>query len=92
MKIGTRTLVSYTYTDNQNHNLLTQTYGNGDYVSYTYDSFRRPVTRTWENGATVSYVYGTDGALGRMTDSATGRTTHGGSPRFAQAFYQGGRV
>ena len=92
MKIGSRTLVSYTYTDNQNHNLLTQTYGNGDYVSYTYDSYQRPVTKTWEDGATVSYVYGTDGALGRMTDSATGRTAHGGSPRFAQAFYQGGRV
>ena len=41
----------------------------------TYDSYRRPVTQTWEDGATVSYVYGTDGALGRMTDSATGRTT-----------------
>ncbi len=75
VKIGTRTLVSYTYTDNQNHNLLTQTYGNGDYVSYTYDTYRRPTKQTWSNGDTVSYVYGSDGALGRMTDSATGRTT-----------------
>ena len=75
VKIGTRTLVSYTYVGNRNRELLTQTYGNGDCVSYTYDSNRRPVTRTWEDGATVSYVYGSDGALGRMTDSATGRTT-----------------
>ena len=75
MKIGTRTLVSYTYTGSQNHNLLKQSYDNGDYVSYTYDAYRRPTKQTWEDGATVSYVYGTDGALGRMTDSATGRTT-----------------
>ena len=53
--------MSYTYTDNQNHNLLKQTYGNGDYVSYTYDSHRRPTKQTWSNGDTVSYIYGSDG-------------------------------
>ena len=70
-------------------------------ASYTYDAWGNVLSVTGSMSGSLGtlnplryrgYVYDTDGALGRMTDSATGRTTHGGSPRFAQAFYQGGRV
>ncbi|MBE6990005.1 MAG: hypothetical protein E7426_04585, partial [Ruminococcaceae bacterium] len=77
VKIGTRSLAAYTYTSH-NHYLNKLTYGNGDYVQYTYDSFGRPVKEVWEDGDTVSCVYGSDGALGRRTDSRSGITTQYG--------------
>ena len=73
--IGDYTLISNSYTTDGNFRLSRATYGNGDYVDYTYDNYGRVTDKTWEDGDTISYVYGTDGSLGRMTDSGTGRTT-----------------
>jgi len=75
IKIGSRTLVSYSYTNDANRYLQQQTYGNGDHVSYSYDDHGRLLTQTWEDGDTVSYTYDNSGALATVFDSATGRTT-----------------
>ena len=75
IKIGSTTLASYTYTDNQNKYLQKLAYGNGDSVQYTYDNYGRVTKETFEDGDTVSYKYDNDGALATITDSATGRTT-----------------
>ena len=74
VKIGTRTLATYSYTDRDNY-LETLDYGNGDRVSYTYDKQGRVTAQTYEDGATVSYKYDNSGALATVKDSATGRTT-----------------
>ena len=46
MKVGTRTLASYQYGPN-NGLLLSQTYGNGDIVAFTYDTLGRVKTTTY---------------------------------------------
>lgn len=77
VKVGTRTLASYTYTNDQNRRLDTMTYGNGDSVSYTYDDYGRVLSETFEDGATVTYQYDNTGALATVTDSETGiKTTY----------------
>lgn len=72
---GSRTLISHDYTADANRYLTRSTYGNGDYIAYTYDDLGRGIAKTYEDGDTVTYAYNSDGNLGRMTDSATGRTT-----------------
>ena len=74
IKIGSRTLASYTYTNRTNY-LSSLDYGNGDGVDYTYDQQGRVTKETYEDGDTVTYKYDNDGALATVTDSATGRTT-----------------
>ena len=59
--------------------LLSQTYGNGDQVSFTYDNLGRTKTTTYmdddENIVRVlSYIYTGDGQLYSVHDSATGYT------------------
>ena len=77
VKIGTRTLASYAYTDDQNRRLDNLTYGNGDSVSYTYDGYGRVLSETFEDGDTVAYRYDNTGALATVTDSETGiKTTY----------------
>ena len=75
IQIGSRTLASYTYTDDRNHYLSSLDYGNGDKVQYTYDDLGRVTKQTFEDGDTVTYAYDNNGALATVTDSATGRTT-----------------
>lgn len=75
IKIGSRTLASYTYTNDQNRYLDRLTYGNGDTVDYEYDNDGRVTLETFEDGSTVSYEYDNTGALATMTDSKTGRKT-----------------
>ena len=41
--IGDQALATYTYTDYKNRYLQQQTYGNGDYISFTYDDKGRPI-------------------------------------------------
>ena len=53
------------------------TYGNGDWVDYTYDTKGRLLTQGYEDGDTVTYVYDNSGALAKRTDSATGVTSTG---------------
>jgi RHS repeat-associated protein len=74
IKIGSRTLASYTYTSRNNF-LDTLAYGNGDSVKYTYDKQGRVTKQTYEDGDTVTYKYDNSGALASVTDSATGITT-----------------
>ena len=74
VKIGSRTLASYSYSSGNNR--LTQlSYGNGDYVRYTYDSQGRVTKKTYEDGAYESYAYDRSGNLATVTDSETGTTT-----------------
>lgn len=74
IKIGSRTLASYTYTSRNNF-LASLDYGNGDSVDYTYDQQGRVSKQTYEDGDTVTYKYDNNGALASVTDSATGITT-----------------
>ncbi len=74
IKIGSRTLASYTYAS-RTHRLTTLDYGNGDKVQYTYDTQGRVTKQTYEDGDTVTYKYDNSGALATVTDSSSGKTT-----------------
>ena len=74
IKIGSRTLASYTYTNKTNY-LASLDYGNGDSVDYTYDQQGRVTQETYEDGDTVTYKYDNNGALASVMDSATGIET-----------------
>ncbi|NMP38589.1 MAG: DNRLRE domain-containing protein, partial [Clostridiales bacterium] len=56
--------------------VLKQTYGNGSYVSYAYDSFDRPVSKKY-NGSTqgISYGYNNLGWLSSVNDSVNDTRT-----------------
>lgn len=73
--IGNRTLASYEYTNDGRNSLNTLVYGNQDMVQYTYDEQGRVTVQTYEDGDTVTYKYDNNGALAKVKDSATGRTT-----------------
>ena len=61
------TLASYTYEGNVNNGRLSRmTYGNGDYVDYTYDAFDRQRTAAYNDGTTYHYDYSSDNALTRQ--------------------------
>ena len=75
IRIGSRTLASYTYTDDRNFYLSALDYGNGDKVQYEYDKQGRVTKQTYEDGTTVSYRYDNNGELAIIQDSATGTTT-----------------
>ena len=79
ISIGSRTLATYSYTEDQNNYLDTLAYGNGDSVEYEYDDQGRVIAETYkDNGVTsssVTYQYNNSGALATVTDSATQRTT-----------------
>ena len=67
------TLASYAYEGNVNNGRLSRmTYGNGDYVDYTYDAFDRQRTAAYNDGTTYHYDYSSDNALTRQyaTDSS----------------------
>ena len=74
IKIGSRTLASYTYTSRNNF-LASLDYGNGDSVDYTYDNQGRVTKQTYEDGDTVTYKYDNNGTLAAVTDSATNITS-----------------
>ena len=59
VKIGSRTLASYRYTDDRNFYLEGLDYSNGDSVDYTYDDKGRILSATYEDGDTVAYAYST---------------------------------
>ena len=75
VKIGNRTLASYSYTDDRNYYLEELEYGNGNSVQYEYDDLGRIVKQTYEDGDTVTFKYNNDGDLASVTDSATNTTT-----------------
>ena len=61
-----KTLASYSYAAN-NGNLTRMTYGNGQYVNYTYDAFDRVVRMEYNSGRYITYRYNAEGALAEMT-------------------------
>ena len=76
VKIGQRTLVSYTYSKDANHWLTRSDYGNGDYVTYDYDKFGRLVRTGYEDKAdAISYSYDSNGNLGLRLDNLSGRNS-----------------
>ena len=70
-----RTLSSLSY--NSAGLLAKQTYGNGDYIDFTYDSLDRITEKRYNGSSTkrATYAYGADGSLARTTDFSTGTTT-----------------
>jgi len=72
VKVGNRTLISHTYSDDNNRYLTRSDYGNGDYVTYSYDDYGRITLIGYENklGA-LGYVYDNDGNVGVMYDYVT---------------------
>ena len=61
------TLASYAYEGNVNNGRLSRmTYGNGDYVDYTYDAFDRQRTAAYNDGTTYHYDYSGDNDLARQ--------------------------
>jgi len=78
VKIGTRTLASYSYTADRNFYLSALDYGNEDRVQYSYDDRGRVLSATYEDGDTVHYSYDNSGTLATVTDSASGiKATYG---------------
>ena len=79
VKAGSRTLISHSYTNDQNRRLSRSVYGNGDAVSYSYDSFGRTTAVTYgDTGSTVSYTYDANSNLGQLTDGISGRVNRYG--------------
>lgn len=57
--------------------LAKQTYGNGDYVDFTYDSFDRQTQKQYngDNSQRVTYSYGNNGSVAQITDYFTNSNT-----------------
>ena len=57
--------------------LAKQTYGNGDYVDFTYDSFDRQTEKRYngDNNQRVTYSYGNNGSVAQITDYFTNSNT-----------------
>ena len=68
LKVGTQTLATYTYGAG-NGLLMSQTYANGDSVSFTYDNLGRTKTATYSDGRVLSYVYNGEGNLHSVTET-----------------------
>lgn len=57
--------------------LAKQTYGNGDYVDFTYDSFDRQTEKKYngDDNQRVTYSYGNNGSVAQITDYFTNSNT-----------------
>lgn len=75
IKIGSRVLAGYDYTDDGNNYLSELAYGNGDAVRYSYDKYGRLINQLYADGDTINYKFDNSGGLAYMYDSATDRTT-----------------
>ena len=76
VNIGSRTLISHTYSNDANRWLTRSDYGNGDYITYSYDDLGRTSGIGYENKANaIDYTYDNNGNLGLMTDNISGRRT-----------------
>ena len=69
--VGTRTLMRSTYAAG-NGQLTQQAYGNGDTVSFTYDSLGRTIQTNYSDGRTLDYTYNGNGQLHTVKDQRTG--------------------
>ena len=70
VKVGTRTLASYTYNNAYEKYLTSLTYGNGGKISYTYDDQGRTTSITYDSNSAPSfkYTYDQSGRLVRVED------------------------
>lgn len=68
LKVGTQTLATYQYGAN-NGLLLKQTYGNGVYVTFTYDNLGRVKMARYSDGGIVLYYYTGDGQLSCVAEN-----------------------
>lgn len=76
VKVGSRTLISHTYSNDANRWLTRSDYGNGDYITYSYDGMGRISGTGYEdNASAIGYTYDNNGNLGILTDGITGRKT-----------------
>ena len=76
VKAGNSTLVSHSYSQDKNLQLTRSDYGNGDYVTYAYDTYGRLVSTGYEDiGTAAEYSYDSNGELGMVADKISGRTT-----------------
>ena len=66
IKVGNRNLGTYNY-NTVTGVLNSQTYGNGDTVTYTYDNLGRVKTTTYSDGLTIYYAYSGEGDLYSVT-------------------------
>ncbi len=73
LKVGGQTLATYTYQIGTGL-LLTQTYANGDNVSFTYDNLGRTKTATYSDGRVLTYAYDGEGRLYSATETGNGAT------------------
>ena len=57
--------------------LAKQTYGNGDYVDFSYDKFDRQTEKRYngDNSQRVTYSYGNNGSVAQITDYFTNSNT-----------------
>ena len=57
--------------------LAKQTYGNGDYVAFSYDKFDRQTEKRYngDNSQRVTYSYGNNGSVAQITDYFTNSNT-----------------
>ena len=76
VKVGDHTLISHTYSNDQNRYLTKSTYGNDDYITYSYDELGRTTGIGYEDNANaIQYKYNNDGELGVVIDNMNGITT-----------------
>lgn len=76
VKVGSRALISHTYSNDANRWLTRSDYGNGDYITYSYDGMGRLSGTGYEDNANaIGYTYDNNGNLGILTDGITGRKT-----------------
>lgn len=72
VKVGNRTLITNTYAAN-NGNLTRSDYGNGDYVSYTYDNLDRVVGKAYYGTNVGRWNYNANGQVGLFEDLESNR-------------------
>ena len=76
VKIGSLALISHTYSNDANRWLTRSDYGNGDYITYSYDLYGRTSAIGYEDNAeAVKYTYDNNGNLGIVDDNVCGRKT-----------------
>ena len=86
ISVGTRLLASYVYNQN-NGSLVTQTYGNGETVSYEYDHLGRVIKTTYSSGLVLTYAYTGEGYLYSVTETRGDDVT-----RYIYTYDTNGRV
>ena len=90
ISVGSRTLASYTY-GSYNGYLTRLTYGNSDYVTYTYDKLGRVIREGYSEGRIVNYTYNNEGQICTIADSVSGTTfyTYDSLGRLISSYHPG---